>query len=203
MKITILGAGNIGGTLGGKWAAAGHEVVFGLRESRGPRTQAFLKGLGGRVRAVSVAEAVQAGEIVLFAIPAAAVEETAAANAAGLNGKLIIDATNKFTAGVINSLDVIAAAAPGARLYRVFNSLGWEVFANPQIGGVKADHFFAGADGPDRAIVEQLILEIGLRPVWAGGLDQVGAVDGVGKLWVALAYGRGLDRHLGFKLLQD
>ena len=32
MKIAVLGAGNIGGTLGKKWLAAGHEVVFGVRD---------------------------------------------------------------------------------------------------------------------------------------------------------------------------
>ena len=33
MRIGIIGAGNVGGTLGSAWAKRGHEVAFG---SRGP-----------------------------------------------------------------------------------------------------------------------------------------------------------------------
>ncbi len=33
MHITILGAGHIGGTLGQKWAGAGHDVVLGVRDA--------------------------------------------------------------------------------------------------------------------------------------------------------------------------
>ncbi|MGC1752755.1 MAG: NAD(P)-binding domain-containing protein [Trebonia sp.] len=40
MKIAVIGKGNIGGTLGSKWRAAGHDVVFGARDGSG-------EGLGG------------------------------------------------------------------------------------------------------------------------------------------------------------
>ena len=40
MKIAILGAGNIGGTLGKKWLKAGHEVIFGVRDIRSAKTRA-------------------------------------------------------------------------------------------------------------------------------------------------------------------
>ena len=32
MKIGVIGAGNIGGTIGAKWAARDHEVFFGVRD---------------------------------------------------------------------------------------------------------------------------------------------------------------------------
>jgi predicted dinucleotide-binding enzyme len=32
MKMAVIGAGNVGGTLGQRWAQAGHEVVVGVRE---------------------------------------------------------------------------------------------------------------------------------------------------------------------------
>ena len=40
MNIAILGAGNIGRTLGVKWLAAGHQVTFGVRELESPKTEA-------------------------------------------------------------------------------------------------------------------------------------------------------------------
>lgn len=32
MRIAVIGAGNVGGTLGRRWAALGHQVTFGVRE---------------------------------------------------------------------------------------------------------------------------------------------------------------------------
>ena len=31
MRIAVIGTGHIGGTLGSKWRAAGHDVVYGAR----------------------------------------------------------------------------------------------------------------------------------------------------------------------------
>ena len=53
MKIAIVGTGNIGGTLGGKWAAAGHEVVFGTRQAGAEKVQGVLAQVGHGVTAVS------------------------------------------------------------------------------------------------------------------------------------------------------
>ena len=35
MRIAVIGKGNIGGSLGSKWRAAGHEVVYGARDGAG------------------------------------------------------------------------------------------------------------------------------------------------------------------------
>jgi predicted dinucleotide-binding enzyme len=43
MKITILGAGNIGGALGRAWTDHAHEVLFGVRNVNDPTTQAALR----------------------------------------------------------------------------------------------------------------------------------------------------------------
>ena len=57
MKIAILGAGNIGGTLGAKWAAAGHAVVFGVRDPDTPKARVALETAGQGARLDSLAEA--------------------------------------------------------------------------------------------------------------------------------------------------
>ena len=189
MKIAILGAGNIGGTLGKKWAAAGHEVIFGVRDSQSPKTRAAVENSGGKTRAVSVEEAVHFGEVVLISVPWGTVPEVVAANAAGLGHKIIIDSTNHFAGPVINNLKCIQDNVPSAIIFRAFNSLGWEIFAEPQIGQVLA--------------VERLIAEVGVRPIWVGGNERVEAVDHVGSLWVALVSQRGWQRRrIAFKLLE-
>ena len=41
MKISILGPGKIGGGLGRKWMAAGHEIIFGVRNPDDPKYTAL------------------------------------------------------------------------------------------------------------------------------------------------------------------
>ena len=202
MKIAVLGAGNIGGTMGKKWAAAGHEVFFGVRDETNPKVAALLKDISGKARAGSVANALAFGDVVLVAIPYDAVAATVAAHTDRLAGKIIIDASNKFGAPVVNNLETIRQAVPTAKLFRAFNSLGWDVFANPQWGSVQADHFYCGPDGENRQLVEKLIAEVGVRPVWVGGLESAPVVDALGTLWVTLAFRQGWGRDIAFKMVK-
>jgi 8-hydroxy-5-deazaflavin:NADPH oxidoreductase len=203
MKIAILGAGNIGATLGKKWLAAGHAVVFGVRDSSSLKTKAALESTGGQIPALSVADAVHFGELILLSVPWGKVPEVLGANAAGLAHKIIIDATNNFTGPVINNLDLIRESVPGAVLYRAFNSLGWEVFANPLFGEVQVDMFYCGPEGSQRKALDELITEIGVRPIWIGDNDRAVIVDHIGSLWITLvAQGGWQRRHIAFKLLE-
>jgi len=70
MKIAVLGAGRIGGTLAKKWATAGHTIRLGVRNAHKPEVQELLKTLGTNASASSIAEAISFGDVVLFAIPA-------------------------------------------------------------------------------------------------------------------------------------
>lgn len=79
MRIGVIGAGKIGGTLGGRWEAAGHEVLYGLREP--------AKRKGAR----SIEEAPKAGEIVHPAIPGKAVVDFVRQHVGGLDDKPIIE----------------------------------------------------------------------------------------------------------------
>ncbi|MBL8119868.1 MAG: NAD(P)-binding domain-containing protein, partial [Anaerolineae bacterium] len=73
MRIGIIGAGNIGGTLGKAWSDRGHEVVFGVRDPHSPKTQKALNETGGQVQAVRFEDAAAFGEVLVLAVPWAAV----------------------------------------------------------------------------------------------------------------------------------
>src|SRR5690349_13558467 len=194
MKIAILGAGNIGGTLGRKWLQAGHSVLFGVRDVKSPKTQSALEQARG-ANALGVEEAIGESELILFSVPWKSVPEIATANAAGLDGKLLIDATNNFAGPVINNLSVLRELAPEAKIYRAFNSLGWEVFASPVITGQTADMFYSGPDGETRNQIQQLIEHIGVNPIWVGDNDRIHLVDNMGALWVNMVFQRGWKRR--------
>jgi predicted dinucleotide-binding enzyme len=129
------------------------------------------------------------------------VEELIQANAAQLDGKIIIDAANRMGGGgPLNSLATFKSHAPHAQVFRAFNAYGWENFANPVYNGIQADLFYSGPDGAARQTVEQLIEEIGLRPIRLGDAEQAGLVDSVLTLWFTLVQ-QGKGRNLAFKLL--
>jgi 8-hydroxy-5-deazaflavin:NADPH oxidoreductase len=85
---------------------------------------------------------------------------------------------------------------------RAFNSLGWENFADPTVSGTQADLFFCAPAGEPRQVAEQLIMDVGLRPVYVGDLQQASLVDAVGSLWGALVFGQRRGRRLALKMLE-
>jgi 8-hydroxy-5-deazaflavin:NADPH oxidoreductase len=201
LRIAILGAGNIGGTLGRKWAAAGHKVAFGVNNPDSERAQALRADLGTKVTIGSVADALAESDVVVMALPGTAMDETITKHAAQLDGKIIVDTANRLGGGPMNSFATFQTHTPNARVFRAFNSLGWENFADPMFDGTQADLFYCGPEGDAREVVEQLIADVGLRPIRLGDVDQVGLVDSVGALWFALVFGQGKGRHLAFKVL--
>jgi predicted dinucleotide-binding enzyme len=202
MNIAILGAGRIGGTLGKKWATAGHNVRFGVRDPYKPEVQELIKKLKRQASASNLADAIVFGEVVVFAIPGSAMDETIAAHAAALDGKIVIDATNKMGTAVANNLSSFTAQTPKAQVFRAFNNLGWENFEDPIYNGVPADMFYCGPEGQPRATIEKLIEEVGLRPIYLGGPEQTSLVDNLLTLWFTLVSSRNMGRKIAFKLLQ-
>lgn len=174
MKIAIIGTGNIGGTLGRRWLAAGHEVAYGSRVGSG-------EGPGGAPQR-AVGDAIAGADVVVLAIPGGAVAEVVAANGAAMSGKVVIDAVNRIGEPEVNSRAAIAATAPQARYVRAFNTLGWENFADP----VPGTALFFAADPSARTAAEELISAVGLEPVFAGDATASDTVDALLPLWFAL-----------------
>lgn len=199
MNLAVLGARTIGSTLGRKWAAAGHTITFGVRNVDNPEVRDMAMRIGAAV--ATTADAIAAGDIVVFAIPGGAMEETVIRHAAALDTKIVIDAANRMGAGDMNSIALFTAHAPHARVFRAFNSLGWENFENPMFDDVQADLFYCGPDGDADQAVAQMIRDIGLRPIRVGDIAQVHLVDMVASLWFSLAQGRKMGRNLAFKVL--
>ena len=202
MKIAVLGAGNIGGSLGQKWAKAGHKVVFGVRDPASPKVESQLANTSGRATARLVSEAIVHSEVVLFAIPHSAVSGVVQQHADALDGKLLIDATNAFFTPAVSNIDAIHSAAPNAKLYRAFNALGWESFANPDYGSTIPDLFYCGTPGSSQMTMQTLITQVGLRPIYLGGLELTPVVDALGTLWITLATRQGWGRGIALKLIE-
>ena len=202
LAVAVLGAGNIGGTLGKKWSAAGHQVRFGVNDIAGKNAQALRAELGDGVVIGTIGDALQGDlDVVVIALPGKIIEFIAQTYAGQLNGRIIIDAANNMGEDSMHNLAHFQQHAPRAQVYRAFNSLGWENFAEPNFNGVQADLFYCGSDGEAKSKVEQLISDVGLRPIYLGGSEQMGLLDSLTSLWFTLAFGQKKGRHLAFKVL--
>jgi predicted dinucleotide-binding enzyme len=184
-SIGVIGSGNIGSTVGEAWRRAGHDVVYGSRSPVPPQT-------------VPIADAIAGAEVVLLALPGAAVPGFLAEHGQALGERVVIDATNAIGGAQLHHADAYRESAPAARLVRAFNTVGFEVLADPTFGDETATLFWCG---PDDAGVEQLIADVGLQPVRVGGIDAIDVVDGIGRLWLTLVFREGFPRRLAFRLL--
>ena len=192
MKVAVIGAGNVGTALGSSIAKAGHEVVFASR-SESAATAAQHAG-GKATKGNSVRDAAASAEIVILAIPYAAVRDVAAAVDGVVAGKVVIDVTNPLSAdgsGLAtepgtSAAENIAHLMPGARVVKAFNTMFASVQGNPSAHNQQLDALFATDDEMARDKVGQLVQSMGFRPVWVGPLSRARELEAMAFLNIAL-----------------
>lgn len=178
MRIGIIGAGNIGGTIGGLWVKAGHEVMLSSRHPE--ELKGLVEGLGSKARAGTPAEAIAFGEVVLVAVPYKAYPQLAQDYAGAWKGKVVIDAGNATQArdgevyAEVQAGGIAAVSAKylsGARVVRAFNAANYKVFArNAHREGGRMAVPIAGDDAQALAVAGRLVSEAGFDPVVVGPL---------------------------------
>jgi len=209
MNIGIIGAGNVGGALGKGWAASGHQVKFGVRNSAKPEVVALLKDAGPRASAATVSEAAAFGEVVVLTVPWN-MAQAALATAGDLAGKVLVDCTNPLKPDLsglavgpdTSAAEQIARWAKGARVVKCFNTTGSDNMANPKYGQDRVVMFLAGDDAAAKTTVARLGEDLGFEMVDAGGLETARLLEPLAMLWIHLAFKCGLGRGFAFKLLR-
>jgi predicted dinucleotide-binding enzyme len=196
VRIGIIGAGNIGGTLARLFVGAGHEVA--VANSRGPETlQDLVDELGERAQAVTPAMAAEYGEVVVVSVPLGRYRQIPTG---GVAGKPVIDTNNYYPQrdgqiaelddGSTTSSELLAAHLPGAHVVKAFNQIYWERL---RADGVPAGTPgrtaipIAGDDAAAKHVVAALIDAIGFDavdtgPIAAGRLFQPGTSLYVGNV---------------------
>ena len=207
MRIGIIGAGNVGGTLGRAWAERGHEVTFGSRDPNSRKIQDLIASTGGAGKAAAIPEAVASAEVVALATPWPATQ-AAVQNAGDLSGKILLDCTNPLAPDLslefghtTSGGEQVSAWARGARVVKIFNTTGFGNMADPSYGDQACTMFYAGDDSEAKAVAAQLAREIGFDPVDAGPLSNARLMEPLAVLWIYLAHVQGLGTSIAFKLL--
>jgi len=182
MKIGIIGAGNIGGTLTRRLTALGHEVS--VANSRGPDTLADLTAETG-ARATTVADAARGAEVVVVTIPEKNVPRLPAGLFDGAGDDVVVvDTGNYYPRQRDGRIDAIEGGMPESRwverqlgrpVVKAFNNIYFRsLLERGQPAGTPGRIALpvAGDDARAKAVVLRLVDELGFDGVDAGGLDE-------------------------------
>jgi predicted dinucleotide-binding enzyme len=168
VKIAVVGKGNVGGGLAGRWEKAGHDV----------------QRLGRDGGDVGDAEAV------LIACPGPAVPGVFD-TVSGLDGKTVIDATNLVGApppeGFASNAEFIKSKTQGPTA-KSFNLNFAAIYDKIADANAKPGNVWCG-DEDARGVVEQLIRDAGYDPIYAGGLDKSAISESALQFLFAVAQG--------------
>lgn len=182
MRIGIIGAGNIGGTLTRRLTAAGHTVS--VANSRGPET---LKDLAQETGAkpVTVTEAARAGEVVIVTIPMKNLSKLPHNLFQGtFENVVVVDTNNYYPRQRDGRIRAIEDGLPESRyveqqlgrpVIKAFNNIYAEHLMNlGKPAGTKGRIALpvAGDDEKAKSLVMKIVDELGFDPVDAGGLDE-------------------------------
>jgi hypothetical protein len=212
MKLAIIGAGKVGGTLGAAWAQkAGHEIFFGSRDPRSDATQALIRKIGGKTQAGTPAEAAAFGEMIVLTTPWPATE-AAIRSMGDLSGRIILDATNPLAMGPdglsleighnISAGEKVQTWAKAASVFKTLNTTGFRNMANPDFHGVKSVMFVAGDDTADKPKVIALVAALGFEVIDAGPLRSSRLLEAHAMLWIDLTINHGLGHDWAFALVR-
>jgi NADPH-dependent F420 reductase len=210
MKIGILGAGNMGGTLGRLWSELGHEVFFGLRDAESVKAQRALGALGELAQWGTAADAANFGDVILIAVPWEATQQVIESIAAQLAGKVLIDCTNPIKPDLsglaightTSAAEEIARWAPAASVVKAFNTVGASTLHDAKYGDHSASVFVCGNDDAAKKMVAQLSEEIGFEVIDAGQLTMARYLEPLAMLWIHLAIRGKFGSKIAVKLLR-
>jgi len=205
MRIAVIGAGNVGTTLGRGWTRRRHQVTYGVRDPSSAKAEALAQG---GVQVTVPTQAVERSEVVVLATPWAATKD--AVEALGdIGGRPLLDATNPIGPGLTLAVgdggsggELVQAWAPTARVVKIFNTTGVENMASPMYGDQAATMFYCGDDETACAVAAKLAADLGFDAVSAGPLRNARLLEPLALLWINQARVQGASRGIAFKLLR-
>jgi predicted dinucleotide-binding enzyme len=178
VAIATIGAGHIGGTIGGLWVKNGHKVFFSSRHPE--ELKDLVASLGSLAQAGTVDQAIAFADVVLLTVPYGAIPQIGKDYGSALKGKIVLDTCNAVAArdGAVadeveaNGIGVTSQKyLPGTRLVRAFNTISYRVFASEaNRPDPKLAVPIAGDDAQAVQVAAGLVRDAGFDPVVVGKL---------------------------------
>lgn len=190
-NITIFGTGNMGTAIGGLIAAGGHSVQHIDTETTGTPI---------------------AGEIVVLAVPHAALAGIVNAYRDQLADKIVVDITNPVNFETFDGLTVptdssaaaeLAATLPSSRVVKAFNTNFAATLTSGAVGANKTTVLIAGDDADAKATLAQAVTAGGsVDAIDAGSLKRARELESLGFLQISLAATEKIAWTGGFALVR-
>jgi len=198
MKITVIGAGNMGAGFVKQLASAGHQVSVTARDAT---KAARVANAHPGARAVPASGSADGADVVVLATGYGdAVEALKAAG--NLDGKVIVDITNPMTADYMaltighstSAAEEIARAVPGAEVVKAFNTVFADVLnGGADFGDGQTVEVFVASDSERARQTARTIAEsMGFAVVDTGPLKNARYLEPLAALNIYLGYGAGL-----------
>lgn len=202
MKITVIGAGNMGSAFVAQLSRAGHQVRVASRDaSKAARVAEANPGVQAVAIAGAAADAAADADAVILATGYA--DAVDALRAAGdLQGRVVIDITNPLTADYsgltvghsTSAAEEISKAVPGVELVKAFNTVFAQVLAaGSDFGnGQRVSVFVASDSERAKQTASSIAQSMGFAVVDAGGLKNARYLEPLAGLNIYFGYGAGL-----------
>ena len=221
MIVTIVGAGRLAEGVAVRALSGGHRLrVVDSEPGKADTLAASLSARGTRNRqaeasllslsVANVGEAIAGADVVVLALPYPEGRAVAREQGAALSGVTVVDTCNPVDFSTFDSLltspgvsaaEEIAAANPGARVVKAFNTTFASALVAGWVGGLPLDVFLAGDDAYAKAQVARLVSDGGMRPVDTGPLRRARELEAFQLLHMTLQGPLGLDWASAIKLL--
>lgn len=203
MNIGIIGAGNVGSALAKAAVGGGHSVRITSTDAAEAETAAQTAGASA---VGSNREVVEWADITILAVPSDAVIDIVTELGDALNGKTIVDVTNRPTPDVgrgtcTSSAEEVQAAAPSAHVVKALNTVFASRQAEPGLAGQHADGYVAADDEDAKRTVLAFVESIGLRPFDVGPLVNARTLEGMAWIHISLAMEHGWSWESAWKLV--
>lgn len=186
--ITIFGNGTMGQAIGGILARGGASIQY----------------IGSADKAARLE-----GDIVVLAVPYAALSQIAADYAEQLAGKTVVDITNPLDFATFDALVVpsdssaaaeLQALLPEARVLKAFNTTFAATLVAGTVGGQRTTVLIAGDDTDAKQALAAAIQAGGVDALDAGALTRARELEAIGFLQLTLAVSEKVGWNAGFAI---
>lgn len=176
-ELGVIGTGRMGSRLAAMFARSGRRVVLGSRDS--DRAAEIADSLGIRtLRGGSICEAMKAPAILPAVFIRDGLIDLLHRHFRDVSGKLLIDISNPFNADYSDFVtpwdssgaEELQRNFPQARVVGAFKNVFWEVFDQPDFGGIVSDVLVTGDDDSAKAEFLRLAAGTPFRYLDAGPL---------------------------------
>jgi predicted dinucleotide-binding enzyme len=207
MKVTVVGAGNMGRGIGALAVAGGHDVEIVDRDPA--EAQSLAAELGGSATALEPG-APLGGEVVVLALYYPGIKDAVREYGDQLAGRVVVDITNPVdtetwdslaTAPGSSSAEEVQQLVPqGTPVVKAFNTTFAGTLVEREVGGQQLDVLIAGDDDEAKQKVSQIAADARLRPVDVGPLRRAQQLEQLGFLHIAVQQPLGLGFGSAVKL---